>query len=171
MILYWISIICHGREVSRPYHAKSFGKFDTTSFQEIILSPGFFRRETASGFYPWCKVDSPRERVAEGLCGWRHGNCFQWRKAHSRTAKCEAFHIATRLFFMFLFLIPFTIRQHCIIYPQEFSTEPKISLTEFHRIFFGTICVSFPFLLKYKVFYEIFLSLRIGKICIYNFII
>ena len=24
---------------------------------------------------------------------------------------------------MFLFLIPFTIRQHCIIYPQEFSTE------------------------------------------------
>ena len=25
---------------------------------------------------------------------------------------------------MFLSLIPFTIRQHCIIYPQEFSTEP-----------------------------------------------
>ena len=25
----------------------------------------------------------------------------------------------------FLFLIPFTIRQHCIIYPQEFSTGPK----------------------------------------------
>ena len=64
--------------------------------------------------------------------GWRR-DCvvggmetrFQWRKAHSRTAKCEAFHIAPRLFFMFLFLIPFTIRQHCIIYPQEFSTEPK----------------------------------------------
>ena len=45
-------------------------------------------------------------------------------KAHSRIAKCEAFHIAPRLFFMFLSLIPFTIRQHCIIYPQEFSTEP-----------------------------------------------
>ena len=28
---------------------------------------------------------------------------FQWRKAHSRTAKCEAFHFAPRLFFMFLF--------------------------------------------------------------------
>ena len=64
--------------------------------------------------------------------GWRR-DCvvggmetrFQWRKAHSRTAKCEAFHIAPRLFFMFLFLIPFTIRQHCIICPQEFSTEPK----------------------------------------------
>ena len=64
--------------------------------------------------------------------GWRR-DCvfggmetrFQWRKAHSRTAKCEAFHFVPRLFFIFLFLIPFTIRQHCIIYPQEFSTEPK----------------------------------------------
>ena len=63
--------------------------------------------------------------------GWRR-DCvvggmetrFQWRKAHSRTAKCEAFHVAPRLFFMFLFLIPFTIRQHCIIYPREFSTVP-----------------------------------------------
>ena len=54
---------------------------------------------------------------------------FQWRKAHSRTAKCEAFHIAPRLFFMFLFLIPFTIRQHC--YPQEFSTEPGHALACF----------------------------------------
>ena len=93
-------------------------------YQEIILSSGVFRRETASGFYPWGKVEGPRKRVAEGLCGWRHGNSFPCRKAHSRTAKCEAFHIAPRLFFMFLFLIPFTIRQHCIIYPQEFSTEP-----------------------------------------------
>ena len=64
--------------------------------------------------------------------GWRR-DCvfggmetrFQWRKAHSRTAKCEAFHFVPRLFFIFLFLIPFTIRQHCIIYPQECSTEPK----------------------------------------------
>ena len=79
--------------------AKSFGKFDTTSFQEIILSSGVFRRETASGFYPW-------------------------GKAHSPSAKCEAFHFAPRLFFMFLFLIPFSIRQQCIIYPQKFSTEP-----------------------------------------------
>ena len=56
--------------------AKSFGKFDTTSFQEIILSSGVFRRETASGFYPWGNVDSPRKRVAEGMCGWWHGNSF-----------------------------------------------------------------------------------------------
>ena len=62
--------------------------------------------------------------------GWRR-DCvvggmetrFQWRKAHSRTAKCEAFHIAPRLFFMFLFLIPFTIRQQFTIYSFEFSTD------------------------------------------------
>ncbi len=35
-----------------------------------------FRRETASGFYPWGKVEDPRKRVSEGLCGWRHGNSF-----------------------------------------------------------------------------------------------
>ena len=31
-------------------------------------------------------------------------------------------------FFMFLFLITFTLRQQCIIYPQDFSTEPKNAL-------------------------------------------
>ena len=50
-----------------------FGRFDTTSFQEIMLSSGVFRRETASGFYPWGKVKCPRERVAEGLCGVEKG--------------------------------------------------------------------------------------------------
>ena len=48
--------IMGGREVSRPYHAKSFweiGRFDSAFFQEIILSFGVFRRETASGFYPF----------------------------------------------------------------------------------------------------------------------
>ena len=100
-----------------------FEKFDTTSYQEIILSSGFFRRETASGFYPWGNVEGPRKRVAEGLCGWRHGNSFPMTKAHSRTAKCEAFHVAPRLFFMFLFLITLTIRQQSIIYPHKFSTD------------------------------------------------
>ena len=65
-----------------------------------MLSSGVFRRETASGFYPW-------------------------GKAHSRTAKCEAFHVAPRLFFMFLFFVPFTIRQQCTIYPKKFSTGRK----------------------------------------------
>ena len=45
------------------------GRFDTTTFQEIMLSSGVFRRETARGFYPWGNVVSPRKRVAEGWCG------------------------------------------------------------------------------------------------------
>ena len=52
---------------------------------------------------------------------------FQWRKAHSRTAKCKAFHVAPRLFFMFLFLTPFTIRQQCIIHTPEFFLWTKIA--------------------------------------------
>jgi hypothetical protein len=44
-----------------------------TSFREIILLSGVFCRETASVFYPWSNVVSPRKRVAEGLCSWRHG--------------------------------------------------------------------------------------------------
>ena len=47
-------------------------------------------------------------------------------KSHNPYAKCEAFHIAPRLFFMFLFFISFTIRLQCIIHTQDFSTEVKI---------------------------------------------
>ena len=71
-------LVVGGREISRPHQnvGYRFEKFDVAFFQEIILSSGVFRRETASGFYPCGKVDSPRKRVAEGLCGWRHGNSF-----------------------------------------------------------------------------------------------
>ena len=31
-------------------------------------------------------------------------------------------------FFMFLFLVPFTIRQQSIIYPHKFSTEPCLHI-------------------------------------------
>ena len=75
VVLYWISIIWSGCEVSRPYHAKSFGRL-IQLFKKSFYHQGFFRRETASGFYPWGKVEGPRKRVAEVLCGWRHGNSF-----------------------------------------------------------------------------------------------
>ena len=93
-----------------------FGNLIPLFYQEIILSPGVFRRETARGFYPW-------------------------GKAHNPYAKCEAFHIAPRLFFMFLFFIPFTILQQCIIYPQYFSTEPlKINEFSNYRFVFWWGC-------------------------------
>ena len=43
---------------------------------QLFSGKDIIRRATANGFYPWGKVDSPRKRVAEGLCGWRHGNSF-----------------------------------------------------------------------------------------------
>ena len=128
MIQYWISVIWSGREVSRPYHAKSFGNLMRFFIKNSCCHQGFFavkRREVFILEAMWWAL----------VRGWRRDSVvggmetrFQRRKAHSRTAKCEAFHVAPRLFFMFLFLIPFTIRQLCVIYPQEFSTEPWISL-------------------------------------------
>ena len=40
-----------------------FSGKDMPPFQEIILLSGVFRREMASGFYPWGKVEGPRKRV------------------------------------------------------------------------------------------------------------
>ncbi|MCI6561879.1 MAG: hypothetical protein MSA44_00060, partial [Bacteroidales bacterium] len=91
-------------EVSRPYHTKSFGKFDTTTFQEIILSSGVFRRETASGFYPWGNVVSPRKRVAEGLCGWRHGNSFPMTQSAQSLRQMRSIpHCSKAVFYVFVF--------------------------------------------------------------------
>ena len=81
-----------------------FERFDTTSFQEIILSSGFFRRETASGFYPCGNVDSPRKRVAEGLCGWRHGNSFPMTQSAQSHRQMRSIPRCTKaVFYVFVF--------------------------------------------------------------------
>ena len=54
---------------------------------------------------PWSKV----ECFTFALCVI--GNEFPCRQPHNPSAKCEAFPIAPRLFFMFLFFTPFTIPQ------------------------------------------------------------
>ena len=102
-----------------------FGRLIQPLFKKSFYYQGFFavkrRAVFILGAMWWALVRGwQRDCVVGGM-----ETRFQWRKAHNPYAKCEAFHIAPRLFFMFLFLIPFTIRQHCIIYPQEFSTEPK----------------------------------------------
>ena len=85
-----------------PTMQNRFGRFDTTSFQEIILSSGVFRREAASGYYPWGKVDSPRKRVAEGLCGWRHGNSFPMaQSAQSHRQMRSIPHCPKAVFYVF----------------------------------------------------------------------
>ena len=64
----------------------------------------FFRRETVSGFYPWGYVDSPRERVAEGLCGWRHGNSFPMtQSAQSHRQMRSIPRCSKAVFYVFVF--------------------------------------------------------------------
>ena len=73
-------------------------------FQEIMLSLGVFRRETASGFYPWCNVVSHRKRVAEWLCGWRHGNSFPMtQSAQSHRQMRSIPHCPKAVFYVFVF--------------------------------------------------------------------
>ena len=97
-------------------------------FQEIILSSGFFRRETASGFYPWGNVEGPRKRVAEGLCGWRHGNSFpmtQSAQSHSQMRSIP--HCSKAVFYVFVFYYihdSATMYNHC---PSNFPLRVYFS--------------------------------------------
>ena len=102
------------------------GRFDAISYQEIILSSGVFRRETASGFYPWGNVDSPRKRVAERLCGRRHGNSFPMTQSAQSHRQMRSIPLCPKAVFLcFLFLIPLTIRQQCIIIaPSIYPLNP-----------------------------------------------
>ena len=69
-----------------------------------MLSSGVFRRATASGFYPWGNVVSPRKRGAEGLCGWRHGNSFPMtQNAHSLRQMRSIPHCSKAVFYVFVF--------------------------------------------------------------------
>ena len=87
-----------------PTIQNRFEKFDVASFQEIMLSSGVFRRETASGFYPWGKVVSPRKRVAEGLCDWWHGNSFPMtQSAQSHRQMRSIPRCSKAVFYVFVF--------------------------------------------------------------------
>ena len=68
------------------------------------MSAGVLRRETASGFDPWGKVDSPRKRVAEGLCGWRQGHSFRMtQRAQSHRQMLSIPHCSKAVFYVFVF--------------------------------------------------------------------
>ena len=90
--------------MSQLFSGKDIWEIDTTSFQEFILSSGVFRRETESGFYPWGNVDSPRKRVAAGLCGWRHGNLFPMtQSAQSHRQMRSIPRCSKAVFYVFVF--------------------------------------------------------------------
>ena len=107
-----------------------FGRFDATSFQEIILSSGVFRRETARGFYPWGNVECPRKRVPEGLCGWRHGNSFPMTQSAQPHRQMRSIPLCSKaVFYVFVSVPPTFIHWTIIIAPSNFplsqSTSPQ----------------------------------------------
>ena len=58
----------------------------------------------ASGFYPWGNVDSPRKRVAEGLCGWRHGNSFPMTQSAQSHRQMRSIPLCPKaVFYVFVF--------------------------------------------------------------------
>ena len=84
-----------------------------------MLSSGVFRRETASGFYPWCNVEGPRKRVAEGLCGWRHGNSFPMTQSAQSHRQMRSIPLCSKaVFYVFVFD---SIHDSAIMH--NFSTE------------------------------------------------
>ena len=76
-----------------------FGRFDTTSFQETMLSSGGGAVKRRAVFILGAKwIALVRGWWRDCVVGGMETR-FQWRKAHNPSAKCEAFHIAPRLFF------------------------------------------------------------------------
>ena len=75
-------------------------------YQEIMLSSGVFRRERASGFYPWGKVEGPRKRVAEGLCGWRHGNSFPMTQSTQSLRQMRSLPLCPKAVFYVFVSVP-----------------------------------------------------------------
>ena len=94
----------HAEGMSLRYGVIVLGSLMRFFYQEFILLSGVFRRETASGFYPWGKVDSPRKRVAEGLCGWWHGNSFPMtQSAQSHRQMRSIPRCSKAVFYVFVF--------------------------------------------------------------------
>ena len=135
---------------------KILWEFDAVFYQELILSSGIFRRETASGFYPWGKVDSPRKRVAEGLCGWRHGNSFPMaQNAQSHRQMRSIPHCPKAVFCVFVFHSIHNSTIKLIIAPLVFSTEPfypwlRVERTPASRLAVSSVSVAVSMLVESK---------------------
>ena len=86
---------------------------------------GFFAVKRRAVFILWTKWIALLRGWRMGLCGWRHGNSFPMTQSAQSLRQMRSIPRCSKAVFMFLFLITFTIRQQCIIYPQDFSTEPK----------------------------------------------
>ena len=101
-----------------------FGKFiwffTTNSFCHQGFSP------KASGFYPWSNVEYPRKRVAEGLCGWRHGNSFPMAQSAQSLRQMRSIPRCPKtVFYVFVFDSIHDSATMLNPSPSKFPTEPK----------------------------------------------
>ena len=68
---------------------------------------GFGFSPKASGFYPWGNVVSPPKRVAEGLCGWWHGNSFPMTQSAQSHRQMRSIPFCSKaVFYVFCFRAP-----------------------------------------------------------------
>ena len=98
----------HAEGMSLRYGVIVLGNLMRFFYQEFILSSGVFRRETASGFYPCGNVVSPRKRVAEGLCGRRHGNSFPMTQSAQSHRQMRSIPLCSKAVF-FVFFVFYSI--------------------------------------------------------------
>ena len=73
---------------------------------QLFSGKDIIRRATANGFYPWGKVDSPRKRVAEGLCGWRHGNSFPMTQSAQSHRQMRSIPLCSKAVFYVFVSVP-----------------------------------------------------------------
>ena len=91
-----------------------------------MLLSRVFRRERRAVFILGAMWKALVRGWRMGLCGWRHGNLFPMTQSAQSHRQMRSIPLCPKaVFYVFVFLIPLTIRQQCIIYPQYFSSEPK----------------------------------------------
>ena len=88
-----------------------------------LFSSGVFRRETASGFYPWGKVEGSRKRVVERLCGLRHGNSFPMTQSAQSLCQMRSIPRCSKAVF-YVFIFDYIHDSATMHNTQEFSTDP-----------------------------------------------
>ena len=90
---------------------------------------GFFAVKRRAVFYPWGNVVSPRKRVAEGLCGWRHGNSFPMsQSAQSHRQMRSIPRCSKAVFYVFVFDSIHDSTTLSKSMPTEFFTETSKTL-------------------------------------------
>ena len=117
---------------------------------------GFFAVKRREVFILGAKWIALVKRVAEGLCGWRHGNSFPMaQNAQSHRQMRSIPHCPKAVFYVFVFhsILNSAIKNnHC---PPVFSTEPfypwlRVERTPASRLAVSSVSVAVSMLVESK---------------------